>query len=614
MENIKKLIAGIKENKESALIEAIIIYIISFIQFWMLELTSYLSFNPFKLNISLILASFFVIKNIFWIKLTKSLRKGVVISSFITFITSVIFHTIYFYHGSPFLFSDIHNISTAFNSIRNSNPIIMLMHFRNLLFVFMFILCILFAFCFSKKRDLTKKRTKILGLFSGIILLISFFTPIIVEKDPIFFSFEYGTSKYTYLGCLVRQLVLDINPIKTPKDYNEQEVIKYIENYTNNIENINLSSGDSYPDIILILNEAFFDLSTVMDLKQSEGLFDNFYNIDNSSHGYCVVPGIGGGTNKTEFELLTSISMGILSEITPFNSIDLKDANSAVQYFKNLGYTTMATHVMEGSNYNRNRAYSNLEFDEIHFKEDYENLSFWANRDDASDESVYKNIENWYEKMPSSPRFIFCVTMQNHAYYNYNTEKDYIIKEYDDKQRINTNLSEYLSCIKLSIDAFKNLTDYYKNSSRDVLIVMLGDHAPSFCSNNYSEPRYDIIYRSTPLIFWSNNEKIINNFSSQDHVLSHESISSYNIIPYIVDKLNLPRSGYYSNLISLYEKIPVITSNGIIFDSSGNIYNILDCNEEVDNQISTVQKLWYFSLKNPTLNKAFFVSKSYLEE
>ena len=76
-------------------------------------------------------------------------------------------------------------------------------------------------------------------------------------------------------------------------------------------------------------------------------------NIDNSIFQYCIVPNECGGTNRTEYELLTSNSLSMATNITPFNTIDFKDANSCVSYLKSLGYYTHANHVMTGDNYNR---------------------------------------------------------------------------------------------------------------------------------------------------------------------------------------------------------------------------------------------------------------------
>ena len=48
--------------------------------------------------------------------------------------------------------------------------------------------------------------------------------------------------------------------------------------------------------------------------------------------------------NSTEYEMLTSNSLILMPSITPFNWLNLYNANSVVSYLKGLGYTTMAAH------------------------------------------------------------------------------------------------------------------------------------------------------------------------------------------------------------------------------------------------------------------------------
>lgn len=65
-------------------------------------------------------------------------------------------------------------------------------------------------------------------------------------------------------------------------------------------------------------------------------LFKNIHQMENLIQGQVVVPVAGGGTNKSEYELLTSNSMELMntSSTDPFNILKLKNANSVVSILK----------------------------------------------------------------------------------------------------------------------------------------------------------------------------------------------------------------------------------------------------------------------------------------
>lgn len=80
---------------------------------------------------------------------------------------------------------------------------------------------------------------------------------------------------------------------------------------------------------------------------------------------------MGGGTNSSEYEMLSSNSLMLMPSITPFNWLNLHKANSLVSNLKDLGYATLAAHPYTNSNYRRDSAWLTLGFDETHFQDDF---------------------------------------------------------------------------------------------------------------------------------------------------------------------------------------------------------------------------------------------------
>ena len=166
--------------------------------------------------------------------------------------------------------------------------------------------------------------------------------------------------QYGYPVYFVRQGIQSIHCIQKPAGYDADtlEAVK-----TEYADKGTAGSADQKPDIILILNESFYDLDHYTDTDTDVPYLEKYRGVENALRGYAAVPSIGGGTNRTEYELLTGNSMLLLSCQAPFNVVDLTDANSAVTYLESLGYTTWAMHQASGANYNRGRGYADMGFD-----------------------------------------------------------------------------------------------------------------------------------------------------------------------------------------------------------------------------------------------------------
>ena len=69
----------------------------------------------------------------------------------------------------------------------------------------------------------------------------------------------------------------------------------------------------------MILHEPLYDPSVIMNIDTDSPYNKYFYGMDRwGERLHAVVPQAGGGTNKTEYKLLTSNSMELLPEATLF--------------------------------------------------------------------------------------------------------------------------------------------------------------------------------------------------------------------------------------------------------------------------------------------------------
>lgn len=322
------------------------------------------------------------------------------------------------------------------------------------------------------------------------------------------------------------------------------------------------------PDIILILNESFYDLSLITDLHADQNYL-SLLNREDICTGTAVVPAYGGGTNSSEYELLTSNSMALLPGVTPFNILDLTDANSIVSHLNALGYDTLGCHSESGENYYRNSSYPALGFRQMYFDEDFLNKTYHHNRYYESDESLYKNLNRWYDEMSEGPRFLYLLTIQNHGSWDHNPPEADTVHAQSEYGEYDDDVDEYLTAVSQSDDAFQQLIEHYAEVDRPVIICMLGDHCPNFAKemidSKYTAAEAELLYRSTPLLIWANYELGVN-------IRDLGTMSLNFVVPTLLELAGVPLSPYYQTMLELKEQLPVLTSYGVCYDPDGTPY------------------------------------------
>ena len=325
---------------------------------------------------------------------------------------------------------------------------------------------------------------------------------------------------------------------------------------------------DDRPDILLILSESLYDFSLVTDLQADTELMPVINALPNAVRGHTVSANVGGGTNVTEYEMLTSNSPMLVPTVTPFNGLDFSDANSVVGYLKSLGYTTMAAHPYAASNYNRDVVWQQLGFDETHFMQDFPTQETYGARPYQTDSATYRDWQALYEAMPADkPRFSFLVSIQTHGDYTMNDDTQNLVHAAADYGAFDHTMDEYLSCVQMSDAAFGELceyfTDLYARTGRKVIVAMAGDHAPSFVAH-VSDPalgqgsELTLLQRSTPFVIWA-NYPLPHADAAQNPADPLNRMDMVMLTPTLLEQAGLPLSDYYRYLLTLKDTAPVVT-------------------------------------------------------
>lgn len=391
--------------------------------------------------------------------------------------------------------------------------------------------------------------------------------------------------------------------VDKPEGYSAEEAQKTLEQYgnTDNVfaddeENTNDSknrgedaNNKDLPNIIVIMDEAFSDLSVVGDLETNEDYMPFMHKMqqgaDHTITGYAQVSVCGGNTANSEFEFLTGNTMSFLpSGSIPYQQYITKDTPSLASYLASLGYETYAQHPYYASGWNREKVYPLLGFEHLNFIDDYANKTYV--RKYVSDDADMQHIIDTYEnKEDGKPAFIFNVTMQNHGGYT-----DAFSNLSEDVHATNYNsevLDRYLSLIRLTDQSLEKLVDYFSNVDEKTVIVFFGDHQPSdtvaaqvqdsMLLPGESVPDEQLRKRyQVPYLVWANYD--IDGATQQNTSLNYLSAE-------VLKAAGVPTDAYQNFLLDLQKSYPVMSAAGRT-----------DASDADENMLNTYKKLQYYNL------------------
>ena len=481
-----------------------------------------------------------------------------ILSSIFIGVWSIANYFVVKYHGSPLFLSEFSNMTAAMNVAQGYSYAIDRKVIIILFFTFMSLIMCGLRLLFSSNNKWSFK-SFLLQIFSFlglgfIMIFIIIGTPIIKERRNTMTSYWlHGVNPYGMPVCMVEDVDRMINFLTEPEGYDVSFINEFEVYHSKNNKN---------PDVILILNESFYDMDYYVDTQADVNPMESFYGIENAIYGKAVVPGSGGGTNNSEYELLTSNSISLLTIDSPFNYLDLSsNKNNIVQYFNDEGYQTVGMHCKNGANYSRHIAYPAIGFKNIFFPYpinknylDYTH-NYYGNRS-MLDSDNYKDMNQKYNELDSSSRFIYMLTYQNHGSWDQNDSSYDIVHSSKDfgSKALNENMNEYLTSVKMSSSAFKDLIEQYKNVDRDVIICMVGDHAPAFINeindNSSSDQERLLKRRSVPYVIWAN-------FPIETK-RNAELMGLNTLMPFVLEVGDMPLTTYQKYILDLHDKVPVI--------------------------------------------------------
>lgn len=325
------------------------------------------------------------------------------------------------------------------------------------------------------------------------------------------------------------------------------------------------------PNIIVIMDEAFSDLSVLGQFNTDVDYMPNFRRLmEENAGGYLMTSVKGGNTANTEYEFLSGDTMAFLpTGSVVFQQFIHDNVPALPTQLANLGYTTVGMHPYLPGGWNRETVYPQLGFQS--FLSMYDFAGATRLREYIDDQSAFDKIISEFEnREEGEKKFIFEVTMQNHSGYSkeypgFSEEVHLTDLRYSNTQT--AAAEKYLTLIKKSDEALGNLMTYFSKVKEPTIIVMFGDHEPTDYITNViahitgydAEGSLEEQQKSflVPYFVW-------NNFGME---MEERPLTSVNYLAAdILKAAGLPTTDYQQFLLKLQESYPVICGNVYIDD------------------------------------------------
>lgn len=253
------------------------------------------------------------------------------------------------------------------------------------------------------------------------------------------------------------------------------------------------------PNVILILSESFFDVTTLPGVVYDQDPIPDFHALQAEGvSGAFQTRSLGYGTCNIELEVLTGVNTHLLSgeDLYSMDPQQLTKVPAIPQLLNGAGYRTVMLHMYHDGIYDREQLMEAVGFGERYFSNHFaqidpqakEAADYGAYLDERISGAYYSDaymtdlLTGLYErKGKDQPLFTFAISMENHTPHNGD--------KYPSDQRtvsfsapLSPEAQEALTaasqgCANAS-RALGQLCDFFRSYDEPTIILFFGDHRP----------------------------------------------------------------------------------------------------------------------------------------
>ncbi len=498
--------------------------------------------SPFGINFWLNMLLYFGISLVIH-GISNSLFVAILVPGALLWLLGAVNHYMILIRTKALLPWELFALTTAQNVAHNS---IITLDFTFIATLILTVLVCVVAFLLRKTTLFKKARYA--TFFAGLIMLAALWgilwsAPSSISSDP---WYTVDASRQNGMAVnIVHNMKALINP--PPEGYSTERIREIIGD--------NETEGTMTPDIVVIMNESFADLSQIADLQSESDYIPFFHSIsDNAITGSARVSVFGGGTCNTEYDFLTGNATPLLRPGSyPMVQFIGDSTPSIASSLKAQGYRTIGLHSFYPDGWSRDTSYPRLGFDKFLCNHDFETPEMV--REYISDKASFDKIIELLEE-DSSPAFIFNVTMQNH--FGYDRAFDNLVETASFPEMDNfPQAKRYFSLISLTDNALRDFIGYLETRERPTILLFFGDHLPSFEGEYYdilkaraglTDEEMEIKKHTVPFFIWANYP------IEEKHDLE---VSASFLSPLLLDAAGVSMTEHQNYLLDLTSKMPI---------------------------------------------------------
>lgn len=586
-------------KKGEKAINIVMMFILPIIIFYLFEFFLRNPFEKMKFPIQFLNILFFEILFFLLLAIFGKVRTAVRIEAILAIIVGLVNYFVIQFRSAPVMPWDLFSISTAASVANNYQY-----RLNSRAVIVLLLLLMIAIFCQKLKLKITTKLPIRIGCIAVALLCLFGYTKYVQREQTVktykLYDKLFTPTTMTYRDGTVVAFIMELKYmyVEKPSGYHADRALALLNSYDKTDETTGTApvlENGTLPNIIVIMNEAFSDLSVLGDYETNMDEIPYMRSLmadgENTISGYLDVSVLGGNTANTEFEFLTGDTMAFLPQGSiPYQQYVRTETDSLASYLKSFDYQTLAIHPYRAKGWDRDKVYDRFGFDHFYSQNDFENPQII--REYISDQSDVDKIKELYEaKDDGTPLFIFNVTMQNHS--SYTEEFENFTPDIHVTGSDSYALDNYLSLLKKSDESLADIISYFDEQEEPTIIVFFGDHQPT---NSVVSPIYKLNGKSVSSL---SEEELRNRYKvpfiiHANYDIAEESgltMSANYLGTKVLKTAGIPLNAYQNYLDSLYPDYPSVSAMQIT-SGNGKVTSV----DERKELLSDYQVLQYYHL------------------
>ncbi len=247
------------------------------------------------------------------------------------------------------------------------------------------------------------------------------------------------------------------------------------------------ATGAARPDVVVFLSESLFDPWRMQGMDALPDPVPEVRAAIAAGHGGAMIaPTFGGGTVRTEFEVLTGMPVSAFPDARyPYVSLVRQRIPGLVSQLEAHGYRSVAIHGNAGSFWNRTNAYRAMGFDRFLTRDDFPADAPRDGRyfsDTATTDLVLRELDR---PAGAPPQLVVAISIEAHGPYRHAREADTATRDAIPVPDVlppkeAAELRDYLYHARHADAQFGRLLRELEARTRPTVVLFFGDHLPGF--------------------------------------------------------------------------------------------------------------------------------------